>query len=192
MDKEEYHKRREHKHLAPQPNTVIGLDMGVKTRPSHCSDGTKYDVMVEESDRLKKEQRKLARKKKGSNNHHRNRARIRRAYQRKQNILDDAANKTTAEILKNQTIFIQDEQVKQWHRRYGRKVQHSILGRVKNRLVRHPEQVVVISKWEPTTKFCPICHRKTPEPRSASASTNALLRIHGTHATPKPRNRWSG
>jgi len=165
MDKEEYRKLREQKHLAPQPNTVIGLDMGVRTSIT-CSDGMKYDVMVEESDRLKKEQRKLARKKKGSNNRHRNRERIRRAYQRKQNILDDAANKTTAEILKNQTIFMQDEQVKQWHRRYGRKIQHSILGRVKNRLVRHPEQVVVISKWEPTTKLCPICHRKTPTPLS--------------------------
>lgn len=46
MDKEEYRKRREAKKLAPMKNTVIGLDMGVKTAII-CSDGTEYDVMVE-------------------------------------------------------------------------------------------------------------------------------------------------
>lgn len=63
MDKEEYRKRREAKRLAPVKNTVIGLDMGVKTAIT-CSDGMEYDVMVGETDRLKREQRKLNRKKK--------------------------------------------------------------------------------------------------------------------------------
>ena len=128
MDKEEHRKRREAKRLAPVKNTIIGLDMGVKTAIT-CSDGTEYDVMVEETDRLKREQRKLNRKKKGSNNRQRNRMRIRRAYTKQQNRLNDAANKTAAELLRNETIFMQDEQVKAWHRRYGRKIQHSILGR---------------------------------------------------------------
>lgn len=92
MDKEEYRKRREAKRLAPVKNTIIGLDMGVKTAIT-CSDGTEYDVMVGETDRLKREQRKLSRKKKGSNNRQRNRMRIRRAYMKQQNRLDDAANK---------------------------------------------------------------------------------------------------
>lgn len=163
MDKEEHRKRREAKRLAPVKNTIIGLDMGVKTAIT-CSDGTEYDVMVGETDRLKREQRKLNRKKKGSNNRQRNRMRIRRAYKKQQNRLNDAANKTAAELLRNETIFMQDEQVKAWHRRYGRKIQHSILGRVKNRLIRHTGQVVVLSKWEPTTQLCPICGVKTRIP----------------------------
>lgn len=163
MDKEEHRKRREAKRLAPVKNTIIGLDMGVKTAIT-CSDGTEYDVMVEETDRLKREQRKLNRKKKGSNNRQRNRMRIRRAYTKQQNRLNDAANKTAAELLRNETIFMQDEQVKAWHRRYGRKIQHSILGRVKNRLTRHAGQVVVLSKWEPTTQLCPVCGTKTRIP----------------------------
>ena len=163
MDKEEHRKRREAKRLAPVKNTIIGLDMGVKTAIT-CSDGTEYDVMVGETDRLKREQRKLNRKKKGSNNRQRNRMRIRRAYTKQQNRLNDAANKTAAELLRNETIFMQDEQVKAWHRRYGRKIQHSILGRVKNRLTRHAGQVVVLSKWEPTTQLCPVCGTKTRIP----------------------------
>lgn len=163
MDKEEYNKRREAKKLAPVKNTVIGLDMGVETAIT-CSDGTEYDVMVGETDRLKREQRKLNRKKKGSNNRRRNRMRIRLAYMRQQNRLNDAANKITAELLRNEIVFMQDEQVKAWQRRYGRKTQHSVLGRVKNRLARHTSQVVTLSKWEPTTQLCPTCGKKTKIP----------------------------
>lgn len=170
MDKEEYRKRREAKRLAPVKDTIIGLDMGVKTAIT-CSDGTEYDVMVEETDRLKREQRKLDRKKKGSNNRRRNRIRIRRVYTKQRNRLDDAANKIAAELLRNETIFMQDEQVFMqdeqvgvWQRRYGRKIQHSILGRVKSRLFRHTGQVVALSKWEPTTQLCPICGEKTRIP----------------------------
>lgn len=163
MDKEEYRKQREAKRLAPVKNTAIGLDMGVKTAIT-CSDGTEYDVMVEETDRLKWEQRKLNRKKKGSNNRRRNRMRIRLAYMRQQNRLNDAANKIAAELLRNEIVFMQDEQVKAWQRHYGRKTQHSVLGRVKNRLARHISQVVTLFKWEPTTQLCPICGEKTKIP----------------------------
>lgn len=163
MDKEKYRKKREAKRLAPVKDTIIGLDMGVKTAIT-CSDGTEYDVMVEETDRLKREQRKLNRKKKGSNNRQRNRMRIRRVYAKQRNRLDDAANKIAAELLRNETIFMQDEQVGVWQRRYGRKIQHSILGRVKSRLFRHTGQVVALSKWEPTTQLCPICGEKTRIP----------------------------
>lgn len=83
---------------------------------------------------------------------------------KQQNRLDDTANKITAGLLRNEIVFMQDEQVKSWHRRYGRKIQHSILGRVKNRLIRHTGQVVVLSKWEPTTQLCPICGVKTRTP----------------------------
>ena len=190
MDKEEHRKRREAKRLAPVKNTIIGLDMGVKTAIT-CSDGTEYDVMVEETDRLKREQRKLNRKKKGSNNRQRNRMRIRRAYTKQQNRLNDAANKTAAELLRNETIFMQDEQVKAWHRRYGRKIQHSILGRVKNRLTRHAGQVVVLSKWEPTTQLCPVCGTKTRIPLERRIYKCATVDIR-PQETSKPLRPWSG
>lgn len=83
---------------------------------------------------------------------------------KQQNRLDDAASKIAAELLRNEVVFMQDEQVKSWRRRYGRKMQHSVLGRVKNRLIRHTGQVVVLSKWEPTTQLCPICGAKTRIP----------------------------
>ena len=45
----------------------IGIDMGIKTSVT-TSDGRKYHVLIEESERLKKCQRLIARRKKGSHN----------------------------------------------------------------------------------------------------------------------------
>ena len=46
---------------------AIGIDMGIKTSIT-TSDGRKYKVLIEESERIKKCQRLIARRKKGSNN----------------------------------------------------------------------------------------------------------------------------
>ncbi|GGI15338.1 hypothetical protein GCM10007377_15400 [Galliscardovia ingluviei] len=163
MNKEEYAQRREAKNLAPQANTIIGIDMGVKTSIT-CSDGTEYNVMIGETDRLKRKQRTLRHKHKGSNNYRRTKHAINRVYQRQQHKLNNAANQIVAKLLRNQIVFMQDEQIKQWQRRYGKTIQHSVLGRVKTRLIRHHEQTVVLSKWEATTQLCPICHEKTRTP----------------------------
>ena len=71
----------------------------------------------------------------------------------------------------NDVVIIQDEQLNNWKRKKkrknkhgkvvkckgcGRKIQHSILGRIKKRLVASP-QVHVIDKWVPTTKLCTHC-----------------------------------
>lgn len=40
---------------------------------------------------------------------------------------------------------------------HGKKVQHSILGRLKEHLVKNSELVKVMSKWVPTTKLCRDC-----------------------------------
>ncbi|MBR1439571.1 MAG: transposase, partial [Synergistaceae bacterium] len=60
----------------------IGIDMGIKTTVT-TSDGRKYKVLVEESERIKKCQRLIARRKKGSNNRYKAMKLLRRAYQKK-------------------------------------------------------------------------------------------------------------
>ena len=69
----------------------IGLDFGIKTNITP-SDGVKFDVCVEESERLKKLQRELFRRVKGSNNRHKTIKLIQREYQKLSNKKMNQAN----------------------------------------------------------------------------------------------------
>ena len=76
----------------------IGIDMGIKTSVT-TSDGRKYHVLIEESERIKKCQRLIARRKKGSSNRYKARKLLQRAYQRLTSRKSDAANKIVHELL---------------------------------------------------------------------------------------------
>lgn len=55
---------------------------------------------------------------------------------------------------------MQDEQIADWHKGlFGKQVQHSCMGLIKAKLKALP-QTVVLDKWIPTTKWCPVCHMK--------------------------------
>ena len=54
-------------------------------------------------------------------------------YNKLDNIKEDKANKLVHELKNHKTVLIQDEQLKNWQRRYGKKMQHEILGRVKSK-----------------------------------------------------------
>ena len=113
----------------------IGIDMGIKTTIT-TSDGRKYKVLIEESERIKKCQRLIARRKKGSNNRYKARKLLHRAYQRLTNRKKDVANKIVHELLEHEHVYMQDENLKGWHKGlFGRTVQHSVLGLVKSKLV---------------------------------------------------------
>lgn len=145
-----------------QPGTVIGLDMGLKTHIT-LSDGREVNARVEETKRLKRLQQKLARQVKGSNSQAKTLRLIQKEYQKVTNRKDDTANKVVHEILRHETVFMQDEQLAKWKKRDGyvrggRVVQHSILGRVKAKLVAS-DQVVVLHKRLATTQHC-VCGAK--------------------------------
>lgn len=135
----------------------IGLDFGIKTNIT-TSDGEKLDVCVEESERLKRLQRKMSRQVKGSNNRYKTIKLIRREYQKLSNRKQDKANKIVSKLKKYETIVIQDEQIAQWHQEAGmsKVVQHSCMGLVKAKLKQLP-QTIILDKWIPTTKWCPKC-----------------------------------
>ena len=134
----------------------IGIDMGIKTTIT-TSEGKKYKVLIEESERIKKCQRLIARRKKGSNNRYKARKLLQRAYQKLTSRKRDTANKIVHELLEHKHVYMQDENLKGWHKGlFGRTVQHSVLGLVKARLIRN-ERVTVLSSREPTTKYCPVC-----------------------------------
>ena len=134
----------------------IGIDMGIKTTIT-TSDGRKFKVLIGESERLKKCQRLIARRKKGSSNRYRARKLMRKSYQKLGNKKRDAANKITHEILEHEIVYMQDENLKGWHKGlFGGTVQHSVLGLVKRKLMPH-ERVIVLPQRIPTTKYCPHC-----------------------------------
>lgn len=142
---------------------VVGVDFGVKTSFT-LSTGEKFDIAVGETEHLKRLQRKLARQHKGSNNYKKTQDKISREYQHITNRRDDIANKLSHEILGYEQVFMQDENIAGWRSkrgyiRGGRKIQRSVLGRVKARLMANP-RVTVLGKHVATTATC-ICGVRT-------------------------------
>ena len=134
----------------------IGLDFGIKDTLT-TSEGEKIDVLVGESERLKRLQKEMFRRVKGSNNRYRTIQKIRREYQRIKHRKTDKANKIVSRLRKYDTIVMQDELIAGWHRGwFGKQVQHSCLGVLKAKLKALP-QTIVLASGIPTTKMCPMC-----------------------------------
>ena len=146
------------KEYTPVPGSIVGIDFGVKTFLT-LSDGTEFFNSIPITPRLKNLQRKLSRQKKGSNNYIKTLCAIQKCYHDISHQKDDIANKLVNFLLNTyEIIVIQDESLKAWKRLWGKKLHHSILGRVKKKLKNHP-RVIVLSKWVPTTQYCPSCER---------------------------------
>ena len=142
-------------------NEIVGIDMGVSTSLT-LSNGTKYDISIGESEKLKRLQVKLAKQKKGSNNRYKTIRKIRKEYIHINNKKNDISNKIVHSILNdNKIIVIQDEQISEWKQDgiSGTKIHHSILGRIKSKLVNN-DRTIILDKWFPTTKYCRHCNSK--------------------------------
>ena len=149
----------------PQSDTekeILGLDMGIKDQLTF-SNGVKVNFYLEESEQLKGLMRKLSRQHKGSNQYKQILNRIKRIYEHYNNKKNDVVNKLNLVLEKNYIICFQDELLNQWKRKkskrkfsFGRKVQHGILGRVKDKLKKNSSNVMLESSV-PTTQTCPVC-----------------------------------
>ena len=149
----------------PQPTTekeILGLDMGIKDQLTF-SNGVKVNFYLEESEQLKGLMRKLSRQHKGSNQYEQTLNRIKRIYEHYNNRKNDVANKLNSVLSKNYITCFQDELLSQWKQKkskrrfsFGRKVQHGILGRVKDKLKKNSTNVMLESSV-PTTQTCPVC-----------------------------------
>lgn len=148
------------KQIKEKPNDIIGLDFGISSTLT-LSNGIKLDLNVQESESLKRQQRKLVRQKKGSKNSYKTISKINKLYQKQSNIKNNVANQIVSFLLNNYNkVIIQDEMISSWHKGlFGKKVQHSILGRIKSKL-KESDDVYVLSKSVPTTKTCNHCGNK--------------------------------
>lgn len=140
-----------------KPIKEVGLDFGIKTHIT-TSDNEKFDITIEESERLKGLQRKLARQIKGSNNRYKTVQKIRREYEKQSNRKKDKCNKLVNYLCTNySTVYMQDEMIAGWHKGlFGKQVQHSCLGLLKAKL-KGQNNVKLIDKSYPTTKLCYNC-----------------------------------
>ena len=141
---------------------VLGLDMGIKDKLTF-SNGVKVNFYLEESEQLKGLMRKLSHQVKGSNQYKQTLARIKRIYEHLNNKKNDVVNKLNSVLEKNYIICFQDELLNQWKQKkskrrfsFGRKVQHGILGRVKDKLKKNGSNIMLESSV-PTTQTCPVC-----------------------------------
>lgn len=143
----------------------IGIDLGIETNLT-LSNGEKINCVVEESERTKRLQAKIARCKKGSNNRYKLRKKLECAYIKDRNRREDLANKLVSRLIKeNRIIVIQDDDLNKMKENKSRSktsnvIQHSILGRVKAKL-KQKKNVVWLDKWCPTTQYCSVCGTKT-------------------------------
>ena len=134
----------------------IGIDFGIKNNIT-LSNGETFNCSIGESERLKRLQRKMARQQKGSNNRYKTRLLIKKEYQKIDNKKHDFANKLIHYLLSYKNVYMQDENLSGWHSGwFGKQVQYSIMGLVKSKLLMS-NQVHVLDRYAPTTKYCPIC-----------------------------------
>ena len=145
---------------------VLGLDMGIADQLTF-SNGVKVNFYMEESEQLKGLMRKLSRQVKGSNQYKQTLSRIKRVYEYEGNKKNDVVNKLNSVLKTNYIIYFQDELLRQWQQKkskrkfsFGRKTQHGILGRVKDKLKKNNSNVMLESSV-PTTQTCPMCGRLT-------------------------------
>lgn len=141
---------------------TVGLDFGIKDNIT-ISDGEKFNCSVQESDYLKFLQRKLSKKQKGSKRYYRCLNQLQKEYEHLTNKRNDDSNKLISYLKKEyDIIYYQDEQIAKWrkfNRGFAKNIQHSYLGRVKAKLreLSKSERTFEISKWTPSTKYCPQC-----------------------------------
>lgn len=134
-------------------NKIIGLDFGCTTNIT-ASNGTKTNIQLEESGRLKRLQKKFSKKHEWSNRKMKVLDLIKREYQKMLSKKQDKANKFVHQMKTYSKVIIQDEQLAHWQKDgHGKKVQHSCMGSIKAKL-KMLQDCVVLDKWIPTTKLC--------------------------------------
>jgi putative transposase len=144
----------------------VGIDFGCETTIT-TSDGQKLTPIVNESERLKSLQDKKTHQVKHSNRWWKTILAIRKECRHSTNQKDDIANKEASKILRRTNeVIIQDEQIANWQKTgHGKKIQHSIHGRMIDRLKSSPK-TVVLDKFIPTTKLCNKCGHIQDMPQS--------------------------
>lgn len=169
-----------------QTHCLNAYDFGCENTATDAY-GTKYNILFEESKRMKrlkqhqsrqidaankKDEREGNSKKTFSANRYDTKQKLRKEYYRLSRRKDAAAINLSLEILDmNETVVIQDEQISNWKRKKkikrkdGKTVKRRGSGRkvqkgilgCLKKRLKASSQTHVMSKWVPTTKLCTHC-----------------------------------
>jgi putative transposase len=151
-------KIEKNKYVKPEEE-IVGIDFGCETSFT-LSTGEKFSLLVEENEHHKQLQRRLQRCRKGSNNWYKVKQELLESYAKMNNKKDELAREFVHYLKSHHdTIVMQDENLSGWLKtNHGKKIWHSVLGRVKELLMNEQFiKVVVLDRFIPTTKFCPHC-----------------------------------
>jgi len=135
----------------------IGVDFGIKNQLT-LSNGLTISWSFSETERIKKLQRELARKKKGSKNYLKTKQKLQKEWEYITNVRKDIQNKIYALLRCYNLVAIQDENIKGWHSGlFGKQIQSTGMGGITSRLKHSLETLILVDRFETTTKVCSNC-----------------------------------
>ena len=143
---------------------VIGIDLGLKTAVT-LSTGEKLEAplpLKKNLSLLRRRSRQLSHKQKGSKNREKAKVKLSRLHAHISNIRKDWQHKLTTRLCReNQTIVVEDLCIKGMIARWGRKVADIGLYEIRRQLTYksaiYGTELIVASRWFPSTKLCPKC-----------------------------------
>ncbi len=138
----------------------VGADLGLRHKVT-LSNRLRIDFEVPETERLKRLQRRLNRAQKGSCNRRHILELLRREHEKVVRRRTDAQNKVIAFLKLYRAVAYQDDPVEGWKAHFGRRVQRSGIGRLKERL-RNGLSAISVERFEPTTQECHRCGARRP------------------------------
>ncbi|WP_270548871.1 transposase [Bifidobacterium bifidum] len=160
-DKDVY--AREHARKSKPPIAVGGIDAGIKNEITE-SDGTKTTNRLPDSGKLRYWHRRLSKRTKYSGGWYRALTQIHKEYHRQLCSRKGIAYRMRDYLLgKYQRLYVQDEQINRWAKRCGKAIHSGALGLL-YQLLKTEKNVTVLDKWQPTTRWCYLCGRRTPQP----------------------------
>lgn len=147
------------------PNRSIGIDFGCQTQLT-LTDGTnsvkiEYEIPVDK--RIKRLDRKIKKgKRPNSKNKTKDYSKREKLYNKLNNKKKDIRNKIVSSIVNNfRTVCVQDESIHAWHAgNHGKKIQNTAIGGIIRDLKNKSHTPIVVDKYFPSTKLCPVCDYK--------------------------------
>jgi len=148
-----YQKKEEFK----PKNRPIGVDFGIKNQLT-LSNGIKINYQIPVTDRLRKLAQNVSRKELHSNNWYKALTKIRKEYEKANNIKKDIKNKVVSHLKNsNRRVIFQDESIKAWQRIYGKRILYTSIGGIIADLKNKSHTPIEVNKWYPSTKTCSCC-----------------------------------
>lgn len=139
------------------PIRHIGLDFGI-SRQITLSNGISIEYSIPITKKIRKLYQNMSRQILYSKNWHKTRNKLRKEFDRLNNIKGDIKNKIVHCLSDNYTIVCyQDDNIKSWQRIWGRKILSTAIGGIISTLKTKVRTPVEIDRFFPSTKRCYKC-----------------------------------